>query len=122
VPRILLVEDDRDHLALFTLILETGGYSVDGFTDPNAALSKFKPNSYDLLVLDYRMPKLNGFELYKRVREMEQETKAILLTATHEQIIDDNAKYLQDQRLLKVIRKPVTNEDLLEEVDSILNL
>jgi len=122
VPRILLVEDDRDHLALFTLILETGGYSVDGFTDPNAALSKFKPNSYDLLVLDYRMPKLNGFELYKRIREMEQETKALLLTATHEQIIDDNAKYLQDQRLLKVIRKPVTNEDLLEEVDSILNL
>jgi CheY-like chemotaxis protein len=121
VPRILLVEDDRDHLALFTLILETGGYSVDGFTDPNAALSKFKPNSYDLLVLDYRMPKLNGFELYKRIREMEQETKALLLTATHEQIIDDNAKYLQDQRLLKVIRKPVTNEDLLEEVDSILN-
>ena len=121
MPRILLVEDDRDHLALFTLILETGGYSVDGFTDPNAALSKFKPNSYDLLVLDYRMPKLNGFELYKRIREMEQETKALLLTATHEQIIDDNAKYLQDQRLLKVIRKPVTNEDLLEEVDSILN-
>jgi CheY-like chemotaxis protein len=121
VPRILLVEDDRDHLALFTLILETGGYSVDGFTDPNAALSKFKPNSYDLLVLDYRMPKLNGFEPYKRIREMEQETKALLLTATHEQIIDDNAKYLQDQRLLKVIRKPVTNEDLLEEVDSILN-
>ena len=121
MPRILLVEDDMDNLALFTLILETGGYSVDGFTDPNAALSKFKPNSYDLLVLDYRMPKLNGFELYKRIREMEQETKALLLTATHEQIIDDNAKYLQDQRLLKVIRKPVTNEDLLEEVDSILN-
>ena len=121
MPRILLVEDDMDNLALFTLILETGGYSVDGFTDPNAALSKFKPNSYDLLVLDYRMPKLNGFELYKRIREMEQETKALLLTATNEQIIDDNAKYLQDQRLLKVIRKPVTNEDLLEEVDSILN-
>ena len=121
MPRILLVEDDMDNLALFTLILETGGYSVDEFTDPNAALSKFKPNSYDLLVLDYRMPKLNGFELYKRIREMEQETKALLLTATHEQIIDDNAKYLQDQRLLKVIRKPVTNEDLLEEVDSILN-
>ena len=121
MPRILVVEDDMDHLALFTMILETGGYCVDGFTDPNAALSKFKPNSYDLLVLDYRMPKLNGFELYKRIREMEQETKAILLTATHEQIIDDNAKYLQDQRLLKVIRKPVSNEDLLNEVNSILN-
>jgi len=121
VPRILLVEDDKDHLSLFTMILERGGYSVDGFTDPAAALSKFKPNSYDLLVLDYRMPKLNGFELYKRIRETEQETKALLLTATHEQIIDDNAKFLHDQKLFKVIRKPVSNEDLLEEVDSILN-
>jgi DNA-binding response OmpR family regulator len=120
VPRILLVEDDKDHLSLFTMILETGGYSVDSFSDPAAALSKFKPKSYDLSVLDYRMPDLDGFELYKRIREMEEETKALLLTATHEQIIDDNAKYL-DQRLLKVIRKPVNNEDLLKEVNSILN-
>jgi len=86
VPRVLLVEDDKDHLSLFTMILETGGYSVYSFSDPVAALSKFKPKSYDLLVLDYRMPDLDGFELYKRIREMEEETKALLLTATHEQI------------------------------------
>jgi CheY-like chemotaxis protein len=64
------------------------------------------------------MPKLNGFELYKRIKEM---YFALLITATHEQIIDDNGKYLQDQKLLKVIRKPVSNEDLLNEVDTILN-
>jgi two-component system response regulator ChvI len=116
-----LVDDDKDHLWLFSMILERGGYSVDGFIDPTTALSKFKPNSYDLLVLDYRMPKLNGFELYKRIKEMDQKMKALLITATHEQIIDDNGKYLQDQKLLRVIRKPVSNEDLLNEVDTILN-
>lgn len=102
------------------MVPERGGYSVDAFSDPAAALLKFKPNSYDLLVLDYRMSKLNGFELYKRIREMEQKAKALFLTATHEQIIDDNGQ-IQDQRLLRIIRKPISNEDLLREVNSILN-
>jgi DNA-binding response OmpR family regulator len=74
VPRILLVDDDRDHLVLFTMVLQEGGYSVDAFSDSVAALSKFKPNTYDLVILDYRMPKLDGFELYKLIRKRAQET------------------------------------------------
>jgi CheY-like chemotaxis protein len=52
VPRILLVDDDKDHLELFTMILEDGEYSVDAYTDPVAALMKFRPNYYDMAVLD----------------------------------------------------------------------
>ena len=50
------MDDDKDHLRLFTMILEDGGYSVDAYADPVKALLKFRPNYYDMVVLDYIMP------------------------------------------------------------------
>ena len=66
MPCILLVDDDKEHIKLFTMILGNRGYSLDTYSDPAAALLKFKPNYYDLLLLDYRMPNLNGLELLER--------------------------------------------------------
>ena len=63
LPRILLVDDEKDHLMLFTMVLEDGGYSVDAYTDPVPALLRFRPDYYDVAVLDYIMPVLNGLEL-----------------------------------------------------------
>ena len=119
MPRILLVDDDIDHLKLFTMILENRGYSLDTYSDPAAALLKFKPHYYDLLLLDYRMPKLNGLELYARMREIDPTAKALLLTANHEQFTE--GKQLEGQHNLKVITKPISNEKLLSEVNSILS-
>jgi CheY-like chemotaxis protein len=119
VPRILLVGDDIDHLKLFTMILENRGYSLDTYSDPAAALLKFKPDYYDLLLLDYRMPKLNGLELYARMREIDPTAKALLLTANHEQFTE--GKQLEGQHNLKVITKPISNEKLLSEVNSVLS-
>ena len=119
MPRILLVDDDIDHLKLFTMILENRGYSLDTYSDPAAALLKFKPHYYDLLLLDYRMPKLNGLELYARMREIDPTAKALLLTANHEQFTE--GKQLEGQHNLKVITKPISNEKLLSEVNSVLS-
>jgi len=119
VPRILLVDDDKEHLKLFTLIIENRGYSLDTYSDPAAALLKFKPNYYDLLLLDYRMPNLNGLELYARMREIDPTTKALLLTANHEQF--NEGKQVEGQHYLKVITIPISNEKLLAEVESVLN-
>ena len=71
LARILLVDDDKDHLRLFTMILEDEGYSVDAYDDPGTALSKFRPNYYDMAVLDHIMPDLNGLDLYRRIREID---------------------------------------------------
>ena len=101
------------------MILENRGYSLDTFSDPAAALLKFKPNYYDLLVLDYRMPKLNGLELYAQIREIDPTAKALLLTANHEQFTE--GKQLEGQDYLRVITKPISNEKLLAEIDSTLN-
>jgi CheY-like chemotaxis protein len=101
------------------MILENRGYSLDTYGDPAAALLKFKPNYYDLLLLDYRMPKLNGIELYARIRDIDPTAKALLLTANHEQFTE--GKQIERQHYPKVITKPISNEKLLAEVDSALN-
>jgi DNA-binding response OmpR family regulator len=65
--RILLVDDELDITSPFEMILQMNGFEVDTYNDPLLALSNFKPNSYGLALLDIRMPKMNGFELYKKI-------------------------------------------------------
>jgi CheY-like chemotaxis protein len=119
VQSILLVDDDKDHLKVFTMILENRGYSPDTYSDPAAALLEFKPNYYDLLLLDYRMPNLNGLELFARIRERDPTAKAMLLTANHEQFTEGELRAGQDY--LRVITKPISNEKLLAEIDYTFN-
>ena len=117
MSRILLVDDDSDHLRLFTMILEDGGYSVDAYTDPVAALLRFRPDYYDVAVLDYIMPDLNGLELYRRILEIDP--RCSIITATNEKFSEDEDNP-QGQRNLRVIRKPIGNEELLMNINSIL--
>ncbi len=119
MPRILLVDDDEDHLNTFSMILEEGGYSVDACTGSAAALLEFKPNCYDLSVLDYRMPCLNGLGLYKRIREIDPTARVLIITAAFEQLNEDIDNQTQRDNV-KVIRKPLSNGELLTEINSTL--
>jgi CheY-like chemotaxis protein len=119
LTRILLVDDDKDHLKLFTMILEGEGYSVDAYADPVTALLDFRPKYYDLALLDYLMPHLTGLELYRRIRELDSTMKGFIITATHEQLTDIEDKSQRPENL-KLIRKPISNEDLLRKINSIL--
>ena len=83
------------------------------------ALLKFRPNYYDLAVLDYIMPDLNGLELYRRIREIDPKIMCSILTATHEKFSEEEDNP-QGQGNLKVIRKPIGNEELLMNINSIL--
>jgi DNA-binding response OmpR family regulator len=69
--KILVVDDEPDLTILCEMILEDEGFSVDAFTDSLLALESFKPNFYDLLILDIKMPGLDGFELYKKIKELD---------------------------------------------------
>ena len=120
MARILLVDDDKDHLRLFTMILEDEGYSVDAYDDPRTALSKFRPNYYDMAVLDYILPDLNGLDLYRRIREIDPRIRCSVLTATHEKFSEDEDNQ-QGLGNLRVIRKPIGNKEFLMEINSILN-
>jgi DNA-binding response OmpR family regulator len=119
LARILLVDDDKDHLKLFTIILEEQGHSVDGYDDPDTALSKFKPEYYDLALLDYLMPDLNGLDLYGKIKENDSRMKCCIITATHERFTDDEDNPRRPNNL-SVIRKPIGNAELLTKINSIL--
>ena len=66
--RILVVDDEANLTHVSTLALEYHGFKVDSFNDPQEALSKYKPGLYDLVILDIKMPKMDGFELYMKLR------------------------------------------------------
>ena len=72
MKRILMVDDEKDIVYLFALILEDKGYLVDTYTDPIRALIEFKANYYDMIILDYRMESLNGLELYQKIRTVDK--------------------------------------------------
>jgi DNA-binding response OmpR family regulator len=103
------------------LILEDSGYKVDVYTDPILALSNFKPNYYDLVILDIIMPTMNGFVFYQRIRELDTGVKACFLTAseTSQQEFEKGVYPIVVKEEL-LIRKPIRNQDLLEKVKKIL--
>ena len=80
--KILVVDDEPDNASVFTMSLEDGGFQVDTFTEPLLALSTIKAGKkYDLLILDIKMPDMNGFELYEEIRKIDNKSKVCFLTA-----------------------------------------
>jgi DNA-binding response OmpR family regulator len=62
------------------------GFDVDTFDDPLQALSNFRPNSYDLVVLDIALPNMNGFELYKKMKNIDSKVRVCFLSAFDHEI------------------------------------
>jgi two-component system, OmpR family, response regulator ChvI len=80
--RILFVDDEPDITSLFRLSLTRAGFDMDAFNDPLLALKSFKQNEYDLLLLDIVMPKMDGYELYERLKEIDSNVKVCFITAS----------------------------------------
>lgn len=118
--RILLVDDEADVISLFKMILEMNGFEVDSYTDPLEALSNFKANSYDLALLDIRMPNLNGFELYKNLRHIDNNIKACFITAFEDYRQEFKESFPQLDEIKCFIRKPKAIQDLVNHVATIL--
>ncbi len=112
--RILLVDDEPDIILAFKIGLEDHGFIVDAFDDPQTAASNFKCNVYDLLLLDIKMPKLNGIEFYYRMKEIDKKVKVCFITASeiyyYEKITEEIFTLLGTRRLF---RKPIKLEDLV---------
>jgi DNA-binding response OmpR family regulator len=65
--KILVVDDESDITLAITSVLEESGFKVDSYNDPVLALQNFKANFYDLIILDIKMPKMNGFDLCEKI-------------------------------------------------------
>jgi DNA-binding response OmpR family regulator len=120
--RILAVDDEPDLTMICSLALQYHGFKVDTFNDPQEALSNFKQGYYDLVILDIKMPKMDGFELYEKIKEKDDKVKICFLTASelyYEEFRKKEYSALDKNLFLK---KPIDNDDLLKEVNKIMKL
>jgi DNA-binding response OmpR family regulator len=108
--RILLVDDESDITFSFSIGLEDSGFEVDTFNNPLRALSNFKSDLYDLALLDIKMPEMNGIDLCKEIRKLDNGVRICFLTAF-------DSRYEEFRRYSDCfIRKPITIDNLVEKV------
>jgi CheY-like chemotaxis protein len=118
--RICFVDDEPDIILLCKIVLEEGGFEVYTFTDSLLALSNFKPDFYDLIILDIKMPNMDGFELCRKIKEKDQNTKVCFLTASemYYETFRKNGYGSVDKDLF--LRKPIENDELIKRVKQII--
>ena len=132
--KILLVDDEVDITTVYTLGLQDNGFKVDAFNDSLQALSDFKSGFYDLMLIDYKLPRMNGFELYKEIRKIDDKVKVCFITAfdvDHGEIKKEFQSSLnttqrdepgkKDLDVKCFIQKPIDIDELVKRVKAELN-
>src|SRR5215471_9566372 len=116
--RILLVDDESDVCFVLEKVLMEYGYVVDSYEHPLLALEKFKAHSYDLVILDIKMPGLNGFALYREIRRFDKRVKICFLTAG--EMYYGYSDIFSSLPANYFIRKPIDNEELMKRINEII--
>jgi DNA-binding response OmpR family regulator len=122
--RLLIVDDEPDITLTLHTILEQNGFEVVSFNDPLLALRRFIPRYYHLVILDIRMPDMNGFELYRQIIRKDKRVKVCFLTAVSEFIEYEQYKKETYPKLGEryFIAKPVSNDELIRRVNEMLSI
>ena len=122
-PRIMIVDDERDILAILKSGLESkGGFVIETFQSGEAALQGFAAHAsdhYDLVLTDIRMPKMNGFELYRKIRERNSSIPIAFITA-FEINEEEFSRVMPSIKVRDFIRKPIRIPELVEKLNTIL--
>ena len=120
--KILIVDDDPDICVTLKEIFKQNGFIADSFTDPILALDNFKAGLYDLLLLDIKMPEMNGFQLHQKMKKIDDTVKICFLTAgevCHE-IRKEKEFCALDKELF--LQKPIGITELILELRKLLEI
>ncbi|HEY6405506.1 MAG TPA: response regulator [Nitrososphaeraceae archaeon] len=117
---VLIVDDDPDMTSIFSLGLQDEGFEVYTFNDSLEVLSHFRPNFYDLMLIDINMPKMNGIDLSKQLLELDLNVKICFITAG-EANIEVLRELYPSRDVGCFIRKPVTIDQLVKRIRAELN-
>ena len=117
--KILIVDDEPDITLTLRKGLELNGYDVHSFNDPLVALSSYKPDIYDLLVIDIRMPNMTGFELYRKIKELDSKVRVCFITAFETYYEKFKQEFFPLEEIKGFIRKPIQIEDLVRFVNTV---
>jgi two-component system, OmpR family, response regulator ChvI len=119
--RISIVDDEQDITFALRIALEHNGFDVDTFNDPREALSNFKADLYDLLLIDIKMPKMNGFELYQEIEKIDDKVKVCFITA-FEVYYKSLRELFQTVKVDCFIQKPIATNDLVQRIKTELDV
>ena len=125
IKRIMIVDASEDVNLTFKIVLSESDrrLRVQSFTDPVDALREFKPDFYHLVIIDILLPKMNGFELYDKLRCLDGKVKICFMTTGSEIILKKFMKEAFPELDPNCyISKPIANEDLLKRVQEALEL
>jgi DNA-binding response OmpR family regulator len=118
--RVMLVEDEADIAMAFKIVLESARLTVDSFTDPLTALNNFKSGLYDLIMIDIVLPDMNGFELYSRIKRLDDKVNVCFITASELYYEEIRKKAFPELDTSHFIKKPISNEELISRVKNML--
>ena len=115
---VIIVDDEIEHADLFKEFLKKEGFNAISFTDPIMALEYFKETSskHSLMITDMRMPDINGIDLAKNIREINNEIKIFLMTAFDAKDLKDHENF-KIARIDRIIQKPIRFPDLREMIN-----
>jgi CheY-like chemotaxis protein len=122
--KVLLVDNEPDVTYAIRTVLEDNGFEVDSFNDPVLVSETYKSNYYDLVILDIKMPNMDGFELYDRIRQKDQKTKICFLTASEmfyeslRQARNLLGEVLDEEHF---IQKPAKTDQLIRRITDLIN-
>ena len=123
LKKILLVDNEADITFALENALEDYGFSIDSFNDSMLALNSYKSNFYDLIILDIKMPNMDGFELYNKIKEKDPKVKICFLTAS-ELFYEEFRKkrYVLGEKLGEeyFIQKPIKTDDLVQKINALM--
>ncbi len=115
---IIIVDDEIELADLFKEFLKKEGFNAISFTDPIMALEYFRETSgkHSLIITDMRMPDINGIDLAKNIREINNEIKIFLMTAFDAKDLKDHENF-KIARIDRIIQKPIRFPDLREMIN-----
>jgi DNA-binding response OmpR family regulator len=117
MKKILVVDDEPDITSSIKMGLEKKGFEVVTYNDPLRVVDEYKPGTYDLLLIDIRMPKMNGFELYREIKKKSDNLKVCFFTA-FEVYYEEFKKVFPTLEVKCFIRKPISINDLVVHINS----
>jgi two-component system, OmpR family, response regulator ChvI len=117
MKRIAVVDDEPDITNVLKTGLERHGFSVDTFNDSQVAIASFQPMYYDLMIIDIRMPRINGFDLYRQLKKRDTSVKVCFLTA-FQIYYEEFRKMFPTIDVKAFIRKPVSISNLVNQINA----
>ncbi len=123
IKRILIIDDEPDVILVLKQVLAANGFEADSYEDPRLALKNFRANMFDLLLLDVKMPDINGMDLYQEMKKIDDKVKVCFLTASEMYY----EKFRKEERYSEFdneffVAKPIENEELLDHLNKVINI